>query len=94
MTNLEQRRADLMRELKEIDRQIDQVKLEDWFSARQNAFDRSVLARFQEGQFLTNSNGRTWWCKEGVGLLEFCDSSEFDAVKRLEKAGFLKKGTR
>ena len=44
MTNLEQRRADLMRELKEIDRKIDQVKLEDWFSARQDAFDRSVLA--------------------------------------------------
>ncbi len=94
MTDLEQRRADLMRELKEIDQQIEAEQKEAWFADREHAIDRAVLARFEEGQFMVNMSGRTWWCKESVGLFEFCDSSEFAAVQRLEKAGFLKKGTR
>ncbi len=94
MTDLEQRRAELHRELREINLLIEQGKLEDWLAARQDALDRAVLARFEDDQFLTNSNGRTWWCKEGEGLLEFCDHEEFAAIQRLEKAGFLKKGTR
>ena len=94
MTPLEQRRADLMRELKEIDRQIEAEQKEAWFADRESAIDRAVLARFEQGQFMVNMSGRTWWCKEGVGLFEFCDASEWEAIQRLERAGFLKKGTR
>ena len=94
MTDLEQRRADLQRQLEEIDQQIEAEQKEAWFADREHAIGRAVLARFEEGQFMVNMSGRTWWCKEGEGLLDFCDSSEFAAVQRLEKAGFLKKGTR
>ena len=82
------RRNNLIKELEEIDREIEQSANA---ALRADAENEDVLRRYIDGEYIICSFGRHWWVNSNGELIELVSADEFDALKRLEKKGWLKK---
>lgn len=88
-----ERRADLLSELQEVERQIEDEATMSIVNARREQGLSLVFARFHAGEYIINSNGRVWWCDANGDLVELAETWEFEAAQGLVKLGVLEKIT-
>jgi hypothetical protein len=84
------RRNELLRELEEIDREIEQSANA---ALRAEAENEDVLARYIAGDYVIMSFDRHWWVNQNGELIERVSADDFEALKRMEKKGYFKKIT-
>ena len=90
LTELEQRRLQLQKQLAAVDRQIVTEQKEAWIANEASKDERRLMARFSAGDYVINSSGRCWWVNGG-NLKEMTLPSEMAALVNLVKAGIIQR---
>jgi len=84
------RRAELLEELTQVTRQIEDAETEVF---RHIASQKILVKRYFEGDSIVVSFGRHWWVNQDGDLLGMVDESDLSDLKELVKNGVFERVT-
>ena len=90
INNLVTRRGELMEELSQITREIEDAQTEVF---RHIAGQKILVQRYFEGDSVIVSFNRFWWINQNGDLLGMVDESDISELKKLTKSGIFERIT-